>query len=195
MKHSSLIRNLFLLLFVLVPFSLYASVDFPETPAGGRAKEVLDLLNGSSSHSPEDYVKNDYAPSFRDAFPMASHVAIFSTTQGLFGKLQLVEIAKSAPHGITAIFKSASREAYLKLELDVEPEEPHRIALMGISPAGKPANIKETTKEEKAALKRQPPCSIQFPTENNIANPYTKLIEPESLYGQKFKQSFKHSIF
>jgi hypothetical protein len=47
------------------------------------------------------------------------------------------------------------------------------------------------TKEEKAALKRQPQCSIQFPPEDNIANPYSKLIEPESLEGGKFKQSFK----
>jgi hypothetical protein len=47
------------------------------------------------------------------------------------------------------------------------------------------------TKEQKAALKRQPPCSIQFPKENNIVNPYAKLIEPESLEGEKFKQSFK----
>jgi hypothetical protein len=47
------------------------------------------------------------------------------------------------------------------------------------------------TKEEKAALKRRPPCSIQFPTENNITNPYTKLIDAESLYEQKFNQSFK----
>ena len=47
------------------------------------------------------------------------------------------------------------------------------------------------TKEEKAALKRRLPCSIQFPSENNVVNPYTKLIEPESLYGEKFKQSFK----
>ena len=47
------------------------------------------------------------------------------------------------------------------------------------------------TKEEKAALKRQPPCSIQFPTDNNIVNPYAKLIDPESLDGQSFKQSFK----
>jgi hypothetical protein len=49
------------------------------------------------------------------------------------------------------------------------------------------------TKEQKAALKRQPPCSIQFPTENNIANPYSKLIVPESLDGEKFKQSFKRT--
>ena len=47
------------------------------------------------------------------------------------------------------------------------------------------------TKEEKASLKRKPPCSIQFPKENNIVNPYLKLIEPESLDGEKFKQSFK----
>ena len=49
------------------------------------------------------------------------------------------------------------------------------------------------TKEQKAALKRQPPCSIQFPTENNISNPYIKLIVPESLDGEKFKQSFKRT--
>ncbi len=47
------------------------------------------------------------------------------------------------------------------------------------------------TKEEKEALKRQPQCTIQFPKENKVANPYTKLIEPESLEGEKFKQSFK----
>jgi hypothetical protein len=47
------------------------------------------------------------------------------------------------------------------------------------------------TKEQKAALKQQPQCSIQFPTEDNVANPYAKLIAPESLEGDKFKQSFK----
>ena len=47
------------------------------------------------------------------------------------------------------------------------------------------------TKEQKAALKRQPQCSIQFPTKDNIANPYTKLIESASLEGEKFKQPFK----
>jgi hypothetical protein len=47
------------------------------------------------------------------------------------------------------------------------------------------------TKEQKAALKRVPPCSIQFPAENNIVNPFAKLIEPKSMDGEKFKQSFK----
>jgi hypothetical protein len=47
------------------------------------------------------------------------------------------------------------------------------------------------TKEQKAALKRQPQCSLQFPTENNVVNPYSKFIEPESLEGEKFKQSLK----
>ena len=47
------------------------------------------------------------------------------------------------------------------------------------------------TVEEKAALKQQHPSTIQFPTENNIVNPYAKLIESELLDGQGFKQSFK----
>ncbi len=51
------------------------------------------------------------------------------------------------------------------------------------------------TKEQKAELKRQPPCSIQFPTENNIVNPYAKLIEPELLNGEKFKQCFKRIYY
>jgi len=48
------------------------------------------------------------------------------------------------------------------------------------------------TKEEKAAQKRRPECSIQFPQEN-IANPYGKIIAPQSLEGEKFKQSFKRT--
>jgi hypothetical protein len=47
------------------------------------------------------------------------------------------------------------------------------------------------TKEEKAAQKRQPKCSIQFPAESKIVNPYSKLVLPESLEGEKFKQPFK----
>jgi hypothetical protein len=47
------------------------------------------------------------------------------------------------------------------------------------------------TKEQKAALKRQSPCSIQFPPEDNIDNPYSKLVTPESLEDERFKQSFK----
>ncbi len=150
MRRSFLIKilSLQLFLFVLIPFPLYASIDFPETPAGNRAKEIFEFLNGTSSHSTEDYIKNNYAPSFRDAFPLASHVAVFSTTQGLFGKLQLVEIPESTPYGITTILKSASREAYLKLELHVESEEPHRIVSIGIVPSDKPANAGEAMQED-----------------------------------------------
>jgi CubicO group peptidase (beta-lactamase class C family) len=148
MKRSPLIMILLLLLFALAPFSLQASVDFPETPAGHRAKEVFELLNGTGPDSPEDYVQKNYAPNFRDTFPMASHVAIFSTTRGMFGKLQLLEIPESTRDEITAIFKSESRDAYLKVKLVVEPEEPHKIASMGISPAGKSSTAQETRKEE-----------------------------------------------
>jgi CubicO group peptidase (beta-lactamase class C family) len=174
MKHNPAIKRLFLLLFVLAPLFAYASLDFPETPAGDRAKEIFELLNGTSSHSPEDYVKNNYAPNFRDAFPMASHVAVFSATQGMFGKLQLVAIPESAPQEITTILKSASREAYLKVELAVEPEEPHRIATMGISPADKPANVREAEKKE---WTEGEPIKTKEPKEVDLVDLHNQLSE------------------
>ena len=174
MKHNPAVKKLFLLLFVLAPVFAYASLDFPQTPAGDRAKEIFELLNGTSSHSPEDYVKNNYTPNFRDAFPMASHVAVFSTTQGMFGKLQLVAIPESAAHEITAILKSASREAYLKVRLAVEPEEPHRIATMGISPADKPADIKETKEEDRTGGE---PGKSREPREANLDDLHNQLSE------------------
>ncbi len=47
------------------------------------------------------------------------------------------------------------------------------------------------TKEEKAVLKRLPQCSIQFPSNSKIADPYKKIIESESAVETKFLQSFK----
>ncbi len=47
------------------------------------------------------------------------------------------------------------------------------------------------SQEQSAALKQQPQCSIQFPTEDNLVKPYAKLVEPVSPEGQRFKQSFK----
>jgi CubicO group peptidase (beta-lactamase class C family) len=174
MKHNSAIKKLFILPFLLAPFFAYASLDFPGTPAGDRAKEILELLNGTSSHSPEDYVKNNYTPNFRDAFPMASHLAVFSTTQGMFGKLELAAVPESTPHEITTILKSASRDAYLKIRLAVEPQEPHRIVSMGISPADKPAGIKESKREGKT--EGEPPEGKE-PREVDLDNLQNRLSE------------------
>jgi hypothetical protein len=60
--------------------------ELPETSLGKRAGEVIAFLNGTSSLDLDDYIKNQYTPGFRDAFPLATHKAIFQATQTMYGR-------------------------------------------------------------------------------------------------------------
>ncbi len=122
--------------------------ELPKTPAGKRAKEVVELLNGTSSYKLEDYIKNQYAPVFRDAFPVAAHKGIFQTTQTMFGKVKVVNITKSTQNEISIVLKSEIKEAWLNLILQVEPDDPHRIASMGFRPGTRPGNSETKEKNQ-----------------------------------------------
>ena len=129
------------LVFLFLAINCFAQ-DLPKTPVGKRAKEVVELLNGTSSYKPEDYIKNQYAPDFRDAFPLAAHKGIFQTTQTMFDKVKVVDITKSTQNEISIILKSEIRDAWLNLILQVEPDDPHRIVSMGLRPGSRPAGSK-----------------------------------------------------
>jgi len=138
---------------MIMSLCLYASVDFPQTPAGKRANEIVELINGTSSYELDDYIQNQYAPSFRDAFPIAAHKGIVTTTRTMFGKLLLVEISNSAPNEISVTLKSDSKDAWLNLSLSVQAEKPHNIVSLGLRPGAKP-DTGETGEEEKPSSKQ-----------------------------------------
>lgn len=117
--------------------------ELPETAAGKRAQEIVDLLNRTSQYELEDYIQNHYAPSFRDAFPIAAHKSIFQTTQTMFKKVIVVEIPKFGENEITVVLESQKGDAWLNLNLMVEQEEPHRILSMRLGPGSRPENRKE----------------------------------------------------
>jgi CubicO group peptidase (beta-lactamase class C family) len=141
-QSKNILINLTLFFVVLLLVINCYAQDLPKTPAGTRAKEVVELLNGTSSYEPEDYIKNQYAPGFRDAFPIASHKGIFQTTQAMFGKVKVVDITKSTQNEISIVLKSEIQDAWLDLILQVEPDNPHRIVSMGLSPGSRPASSK-----------------------------------------------------
>lgn len=126
--------------------------DLPTTPVGTRAQEVIELLNGNSSYKLEDYINNQYAPVFRDAFPVAAHKGIFQTTKTMFGKVKVVDIIKSTQREISIVLKSEIKDAWLNLVLQVEPDEPYRIASMGFKPGTRPENSQ--TGVEKIQIKQ-----------------------------------------
>ncbi len=110
------------------------AVSLPKTPAGKRAQEIIDLLNETGSNKLDDYIQNNFAPGFRDAFPVAAHKSVFQQTQPIFEKVTPAEILESSEDAISIVLKSETKAAALNLVLKVEPDKPYRIATMGFKP-------------------------------------------------------------
>ncbi len=146
---KSSIKLIAAILFVLWSIQVSAG-ELPETPAGVRAGELIALLNGTSSLDVDDYIANQYTPGFRDAFPIATHKAIFETTQTMFGRLSVAKVSETGPDEIRVILKAESRDAWLDLSVKVEPDEPHRIASIGIAPGSRPDDYSPADTGEKS---------------------------------------------
>ena len=81
-------RKHIFLIFIAFIFSTqqaFAAADLPDTPVGQRAGEVLELLNEADGESAGAYIEKDFAPEFRDAFPMSMHVGFLTGTRAMFG--------------------------------------------------------------------------------------------------------------
>jgi len=117
--------------------------NLPDTHAGKRAAEVIDLLNGTGPFQAEDYINNQYTPDFRDAFPIATHKSIFQITKTMFGIVKAVDVSKTTENEINVVLESEKGDAWLNLSIEVEPEEPYRIMTMGLAPGSRPAEKKK----------------------------------------------------
>jgi CubicO group peptidase (beta-lactamase class C family) len=132
-----------IVLFLILCSAQANAVELPETPPGKRAVEVIALLNGTSKLDLDDYIEDQYTPGFRDAFPIASHKAIFQTTRTMFGRLTVAGISESGPEKIILVLKADKQDAWLKLIIQVEPDDPYRIASLGLMPGSRPDNYEE----------------------------------------------------
>jgi len=146
--------------------------ELPKTSAGERAKEVIDLLNNTGSYELDDYIANKFAPRFRDAFPISAHKEIFQSTQSMFGKVRVVEISKSSQNEIELFLKSETKDEWLNLMLQVEPDDPHHILMMGFRPASPPAGKKGITQIIKS--KHEPKSNETHFTNFDELNNYLK---------------------
>jgi CubicO group peptidase (beta-lactamase class C family) len=61
----------------------------------------------------------------------------------MFGRLTVADIPESAPEKIKVALKAESRDAWLNLIIQVESDEPHRIASMGLVPGSRPDDYEE----------------------------------------------------
>jgi len=141
-------KNIFCLVWLLIAVILSASVELVDTSAGERANEIIELLNGESSYKLEDYINENFADRFKNAFPISAHTDFFQRTQTMYGKLQVFEITKSTDEEIRLILKAEDKDSWLELTVNVELTEPNKISALFFRPIPKPEN-KISSKENK----------------------------------------------
>ena len=138
---------IYLLLFTFVPTSLLSQINFPNNPAGNRANEILALINSGDAEKAEKYVIENYAQSFKDAFPMDRHIGLFKMTNERHKTLELVKANSSNDYDIDLLLYSKSSDAWINVKLLVEENKPYLISRMGIQPGSKPDDWSDKTSE------------------------------------------------
>lgn len=136
-----------------------SSINFPNTPVGKRAKEVVDLINSGDSLKVEQYVNNDYAQDLRDAFPIAQYVGIFNQIYTARGELKLYKMEESSEYSMDFSLLSSKTNSLLNVHLETEHTDPYLINRIGFRPGGEPersSNEKHeiNVEEEKKAIQK-----------------------------------------
>jgi D-alanyl-D-alanine carboxypeptidase len=116
-----------------------AVVQLPDTPAGRRMAEILDLIRDEDAAAIKQYVSEEYTPEFRDAFPIAQHTGIFRQVGTRFPDLVPVNVLESSDRLIKVLLQSAASGQWLEMEVQVDESPLHGIAGIRIMPSKGPA--------------------------------------------------------
>ena len=118
---------------------LPAQTALPDTPAGKRANEILELVRSGTDEQAVKYVIDNYAPAFREAFPMDRHTGFFSMLRQRHPSLAVEKIMESQPYRITLQLLAPASGARLGMDIWLEEKEPFLIIRMGVQPIAAPA--------------------------------------------------------
>lgn len=125
---------LFLMVIWLGALPLFsAAEEIPGTPAGKRAKEVIDLVNQASRQKWQEYIKENFNDKFLEAVPTTEHLEIFSRTCDIYGRLEFEYLYKdeNKDHNLSIKLKSSAVDTWLKFTVQVDEQPPHKIASIG----------------------------------------------------------------
>jgi len=159
-RHLSGLFLLGLLLFVgLSPLSVRAQEG--PGPAERRAREVLALVNLGNPDSTRAFIQENFAAPFRDAFPMEQHIGFFARIHEDMGAMVAEGVLSSSPSSVELVARSEDGSGRLRIAVQVEPEEPFRIALVNFAPAGPPGERSDLGAEAPEIGDSPPPSSFQ----------------------------------
>jgi len=135
------------------------SRSIPETPAYRRALEIKDLVNKGDAAAVEAYAKENFAPEFLGAFPLAEHTAMFKEVRAVNGDLEVAAARSYDPPRPSTqavlILRGKLSEAWRAIVVDVEEAPPHRIAALQFAPARPPSDLPKAEKLTDAEIAKE----------------------------------------
>lgn len=106
---------------------------------------LLEMINSGDTKRTESFIKQNFAPEFRDMFPLSNHVDVMLDMHRQYGQLSFHSIRNYVEPlpttELVAIVKSAKTEGWQAITIYVTPEKPHKINGLRFSPARRPNNL------------------------------------------------------
>ncbi|MGA9295256.1 MAG: serine hydrolase domain-containing protein [Ignavibacteriaceae bacterium] len=127
---------LFLLSFCLFPIAADSQVKFPDTPAGKRGQQILDLLNGEIKIEPKEFVNQNCSDSFKNSIPENQWGGLLKQLISMSPGFELVKINKSDEYEIEFVIQLKSNNMFMTVNTLVEKLSPNLISGMRFVPGG-----------------------------------------------------------
>jgi len=111
-----------------------------DTPAEHRLQQLIEVINAADAAQAEEFIHDHYAPAFRDAFPMARHLGMFTAIHSNRGTIGFERAEETTATSLRALIRTEIGDQWLRITLHIEPETPHRIVGLLVQPVAAPAS-------------------------------------------------------
>lgn len=116
----------------------------PESPACKRGVEIVNVVNSGDGDRVAAYVREHFAPAFRDQFPMDDHRAAFLELHRNSRSLEIYGARTYEPprpaNQAVIVCRNTLAETWMAVSVEVEEAPPHRVTRLEFPPARPPAD-------------------------------------------------------
>jgi CubicO group peptidase (beta-lactamase class C family) len=125
-----------------------------DSPAVRRGRELIQFINSGDRVAAATYIKENYAPEFM-RIPLSQHLNFVSQMHDMSRGVEFHGVQSSETNEATLLVKGKLTGAWQGILVRVEPNEPHRIAGIGLRPASPPASTAARPKMTEAQMAKE----------------------------------------
>ena len=157
--NTRILRNSVVMFFVVFPVCVlsfaHSSSDIPDTPAGIRVKESLDVMNSGDRAGMDRYISGQFTSGFHKLFGKDRLLDVYYGFYEKYNGLEFHKARESSPHKLVGVFRCRSTGSAYLFGLTVLPKSPHRIQGMTLLPLAhpdQPESLESLTEPEKVEM-------------------------------------------